>query len=248
MTEAERHQVVDTLPSEFTLPDALPPEGDDHYRTTSESRDTLFQWFTRRKHRVYVSGNMAVYFPGQRVFAPDVIAVRDVDPHPRSSWIVSAEGGRGLDFALEVIVSGERRKDLRDNVTRYAALGIQEYFVFDFTRATLHAYFLGDNATYQRALPQGGLFTSHVLELQLSVEKRRLRFSIDGAPILAPLEMVSKLSSLVDDATSRALELESALEEEQRRREEEQRRREEVEAENVRLRAELAELRSRNNE
>lgn len=241
MTEAERHHVVDSLPSEFTLPDALPPEGDDHYRTTSQSRDTLHEWFTRRKRRVYVSGNIAVYYPGQRAFSPDVIAVRDVDPHPRSSWIVSAEGGKGLDFALEVIVSGERRKDLRDNVLRYAAPGIQEYFVFDFTRATLHAYFLGDGTNYQRALPQGGSFTSHVLGLQLSVEERRLRFSIDGAPILAPVEMVTKLSSLVDDATSRALELESALEEEQRKREA-------VEAENARLKAQLAELRSRNNE
>jgi hypothetical protein len=82
MTDDERRDVIDSLPSEFTLPNALPPEGDDHYRTTSESRDTLNQWFTRRKHRVYVSGNIAVYYPGQRVFAPDVIAVRDVDPTP----------------------------------------------------------------------------------------------------------------------------------------------------------------------
>src|SRR5690606_4275577 len=189
------------------------------------------------------------------------IAVMDVDPHPRNSWIVSAEGGRELDFALEVIVSGERHKDLRDNVIRYAALGIREYFVFDFTRATLHAHYLQDSGHYQRALPQAGMFTSHVLGLQLSVEERRLRFSIDGAPILAPIEMVTKLSTLVGDATARALELEAALEEEQRKREEEQRKREEeqrkreeeqrkreaIEAENERLRAELEELRSRNN-
>jgi hypothetical protein len=145
-----------------------------------------------------------------------------------------------LDFALEVIVSGARRKDLRDNVVRYAALGIQEYFVYDFTRATLHAYLLSDAGTYQRVIPQGGMFTSHVLGLQLSIDERRLRFSIDGAPILAPVEMVTKLSSLVNDATARALELESALEEEQRKRET-------AESEVARLRAELEELRSRSN-
>jgi hypothetical protein len=91
------------------------------------------------------------------------------------------------------------------------------------------------------------MFTSHVLGLQLSVDERRLRFSIDGAPILAPVEMVTKLSSLVNDATARALELESALEEEQRKREEEQCKRETAESEVARLRAELEELRSRSN-
>ena len=41
-----------------------------------------------------------MYYPGERMFSPDLIAVVDVDPHPRDHWSVSAEG-RGLDVARE---------------------------------------------------------------------------------------------------------------------------------------------------
>ena len=43
--------------------------------------------------------------------------------------MVSHEG-EGLDFVLEVRVSGDRTKDFETNVKRYARLGIPEYFAF----------------------------------------------------------------------------------------------------------------------
>ena len=79
---------------------------------------------------MYLACELPVYYPGERMFAPDVIAVMDVEPHSRMRWVVSAEG-KGLDFALEVHVAGERRKDLERNVERFARLGIREYFLFD---------------------------------------------------------------------------------------------------------------------
>ncbi|MEN9580506.1 MAG: hypothetical protein RJA70_3515 [Pseudomonadota bacterium] len=241
MTPEQRAEVVATLPSEFPPTEANPPEGDLHYEAYTKARETLSRWFRERGKGVYVSGNLPVYYPGQRMFSPDVIAVLDVDPHPRDSWIVSREG-RGLDFAVEVIVSGRRRKDLKDNVERYAALRIQEYFVFDRSRLTLHAFRLGQGASYERVVPQGGRYASHVLGLDLSVEGGHLRFSTGDAQLLDAGELLVKLTALVDDASQRATALEEALEEEQRRREEEQQRREAAEAERDALRAELERL------
>lgn len=44
---------------------------------------------------------------------------------------VVADEGKGLDWVLEVVCHGDRRKDLVENVKRYAALGIPEYFIYD---------------------------------------------------------------------------------------------------------------------
>src|SRR4029453_18068084 len=98
------------------------------WNAMANARSTLSRWYRKHGRRVYVSGNLPVYYPNERMFSPDVIAVTEVEPHERPSWIVSNEGGRGLDFAMEIVVSGRRRKDLKDNVERYARLGISEYF------------------------------------------------------------------------------------------------------------------------
>jgi Uma2 family endonuclease len=233
MTDQERDEVVASLPSEFPPDEAHPPEGDHHFEAYSEARDILSRWFRERGRRVYVSGNLPVFYPGEHMFSPDVIAVLDVDPHKRPSWIVSHEG-KGLDFALEVIVSGSRRKDLKDNVERYARLGIGEYFVYDFTRRTLTGYRLKDER-YERALPQGGAFHSAVLELELALEDGRLRFRVGNAVLPSQQELVNKLTHFVDDAQARALELEAALEEEQKRREEAERELDLVKSELERL-------------
>lgn len=186
LSAAEREWVANELPSEFPPSESSPPEGDHHYEAYTTARETLSRWFRERGRNVYVSGNLPVYYPGERMFSPDVIAVVDVDPHPRDSWIVSRENDRGLDFALEVIVSGRRRKDLKDNVVRYAGLGISEYFVFDHTKRSLHGYRLAVEGRYERSLPQAGRYASTVLGLELSLEGGRLRFSLGAAPVPAP--------------------------------------------------------------
>jgi len=83
-----------------------------------------------------VSSELVIYYPGQPRFCPDVLAVLDVEPRGRESWIVSAEG-KGLDFVLEIHTAGDERKDFERNVQRYAALGIPKYFAFDRPRARL---------------------------------------------------------------------------------------------------------------
>jgi Uma2 family endonuclease len=245
LSAEERAAVVATLPSEFPPNELSPPEGDRHYEAYSNARETLTRWYRERQRKVYISGNLPVYYPGERMFSPDVIAVTDVSPHARESWIVSQEGNRGLDFALEVLVSGRRRKDLRDNVERYARLNISEYFVYDRARSILHGYRLAGPLRYERLVPQTGYYSSDVLGLELGIEGSQLRFACGGAPLPNAGELIGKLGALVSDGERRALELEAALEEEQQRRDTAEQQRDAAEQKAARLSAELDLLKSR---
>lgn len=228
MTPEERQRVVDSLPSEFTLPDALPPEGDRHYESQAKARYSLKSFYGQRGRGVYIGSNLAVYYPGERVFAPDLIAVLDVDPHPRDKWVVEAEK-KGIDFAMEIHVAGDRRKDLERNVEWFARLGIKEYFIFDRGRLRLHGYRLPtlDARSYQPILPQAGRYESFVLGLDLAIEGEHVRFYAGDTPLLDAWELVERMQSQLGELTGRLQAAEERAEEERRRREEETRRREE---------------------
>ncbi|WP_437332901.1 Uma2 family endonuclease [Sorangium sp. So ce394] len=206
MSPEQRARVVDMLPSEFTL-DAAPPEGDAHSKASAGARFTLDAFFRRIGRRIYVSSNLAVYYPGERCFAPDVLAVRDVEPHDREKWVVSTEG-RGIDLAIEVHVSGSRQKDEVDNVERYARLGIEEYFYFDRRRRILQGYRLpsareGGGArplAYRPIVPQEGRFSSEVLGLDLLIEGDRLRFLHGNDVVLEADELITRLGVALSEA------------------------------------------------
>jgi hypothetical protein len=178
--------------------------------------------------------------------SPDVMAVLDVGTHPRSSWVVSREG-KGLDFALEVIVLGHRRKDVERNVELYARLGIQEYFVFDRPRLRLQGFRLrGSGLSYEPIVPQHGHLASAVLGLDLLVEGERLRFYAADAALPGADDLIDRLEGFVDDLEGRLADAERRAEEETRRAEEEARRAEEearrAESAEARLKEALAEI------
>lgn len=225
----EREEIVAALPSEFELG---PPEGDTHRLAIERAKSPLQGFFERIGRQVHISSNLAVYYPDERVFAPDLLAVLDVEPHPREKWVVDVEE-RGLDFVLEVNVGGDRAKDFRDNVVRYARLGIAEYFVFDPLRILLRCYALSsvEERTYKPLLGQEGRFPSRVLGLELGIEDGALRFYYGGAVVpetRALLERAQKLLDDVmlqyDDAIKRAEDAERLREEETRKREDAERR------------------------
>jgi Uma2 family endonuclease len=214
LTPADRARVIASLPSEPAR--AAPPEGDPHLRAKTRARDALEEYFRRIRRKIYISAELPVYYPGEAMFAPDLIAVRDVEAHDRMSWVVSAEG-RGLDLALEIHVAGSARKDFEENVDRFARLGIPEYFAFDPVRRRLSGWRLVGVGRYEPIVPQAGRWPSHVLELDLALEGDRLRFMHGSAPVLDASELIAQLSKMVDDSLRRA-------EEESRRAEEESRR------------------------
>jgi Uma2 family endonuclease len=251
MLPDERARVLAMLPVEVPL-DLIPNEGDPHRKAKRGVLDALDGFFQRTGRKIYLSSELGIYYPGERRFAPDLLAVTDVEPHERSSWVVATEG-KGLDFVLEVHVAGDRRKDEKANVERYARLGIQEYFYFDRSRLRIagHRLTSASARTYQRIVPQAGRYPSEVLGLDLALEGQRLRFFAGSAPLEDADERIARLSSMLDnviagqeDAERLAAELADKLAEEQRRREEEQRRREEEQRRREDAEGALAEARA----
>jgi Uma2 family endonuclease len=239
MTEAERGSVLASLPSEFPISETEPPEGDPHFDEVVRARDVLRGYFRRAGRRVYIGNDLPVYYPAERMFSPDVIAVVDVDPHPRHHWTVSAEG-KGLDLAMEIMFAGWRTKDLRINVERYARLGITEYFIYDRRRVQLHAYRLpAGSRSYVPILPQRGTFHSETLGLEIGLEGDKLRFFTQGAVVPESAELIERLETAVDQALNRASdEAQRASDEAQRAESAEERLREAL-AELDRLRGKL---------
>lgn len=172
--------------------------------------------------------------------------VFDVPVHDRTTLVVSAEG-KGLDWVLEVHVGGDRKTDAELNVTRYARLGIPEYFIYDRDRERLYGHRLASPSarTYSAIVPQSGRYASHVLDLDLALEGGRLRFYQASAELLTPRDLAAKLEGLVADmASQRDAETERARAESERARAEAERaQRAELEVE--RLRAELEALRKK---
>jgi len=178
MSEAERQATVDALPSVVPM-DLHPPEGDKHRGAKDGAASALDAFLRRVGQRVYISKELATYYPNEPMFCPDVLAVREVETHPREKWVVSAEG-EGFHFVLEVHLKGDRQKDVDTNVTRYARLGIPEHFVFDRSRLAARR----SRSTSRRgARPAGGCSHSRVLQLDLTVEAERVRFLFGTAPL-----------------------------------------------------------------
>ena len=80
LTPEERARIVDGLPSEFPVSEAAPPEGDPHFVAKVRTRLVLEGFFSRTGRKVYLACELPVYYPGERMFAPDVIAVLGVEP------------------------------------------------------------------------------------------------------------------------------------------------------------------------
>jgi Uma2 family endonuclease len=216
LTPAQRRQVVDSLPSEPQR--ASPPEGDLHRTSKNRALEALDEYFRRIGRRIYLSSELPVYYPDAPMFAPDLLAVADVEPHERARWVVSDEG-RGLDLVLEIHVAGDANKDFRDNVQRYAQLKIPEYFAFDVGAGRLAGWRLGEPGRYSPIVGQHGRWSSGVLGLDLAIEDGRLRFYHGTAELLDGRELIARLSRMVDGAVERAEAQARRAEEEARRAE-----------------------------
>ena len=214
LTPEQRAQVVAALPAD--VPESLwMPEGDRHSRPKRTALDVLRRYFDRLGKRVYLSSELGIYYPGEARFCPDLIAVLDVDPGPRDKWVVSHEG-RGLDFALEVHVSGDTHKDHVRNVAWFARLGIPEYFVFDAIPGALIGYRLTSDGRYQRIIPQAGRLYSEVLGVELLVQDRMLAFApFAGSVLLESTALLDEFGTLVDQLNtsleSERIALEAAI-------------------------------------
>ena len=214
MPANERARVVAMLPAEVPW-ELQPPEGDPHWDAKAMTRTTLDDFFERTGRRIYISSELAVFYPNEARFSPDILAVLDVELRKRTRWTVTDEG-RGLDLVIEVYFAGDKAKDYELNVERYARLGITEYFIFDRGQLNLRGYRLSAPTAgrvtkprvYQPILPQGGHYASQILGLELAVEGERLRFYAGTAAVLDANERIAKLGLTLDEVVARKEEAE----------------------------------------
>ena len=247
MSHAQRAWVIESLPSEFPATEECLPEGTLHYEAVSGAREALRTHFGKLGRKICIEANMAVYYPREAMFSPDVMVVLDADDHPRNSWIVHAEG-KGLDLCIEMVWLGWKKKDTKDKVKRYAELGIPEYFVFDMQERVLQGYRLtGRSKEYTQLSSKSGKLRSEVLGLNLSIEDTQLRFFHNNDAVLRADECITRLDAAVKKAGRRVQdEAERAEREAERARLAEQRARTETErAEREAERSRLAEQRAR---
>jgi Uma2 family endonuclease len=182
-------------------PRDLMTEGRPHKKAKSRAVDLLGLHFKAMRREVYLAEEMAVVYPGEESFSPDVLAVVDVpqiEDDERMAWVVADEG-RGLDVVLEVLHRGDRNKDLVRNVERYAHLGIPEYFVYDRAQQRIHGFRLAAAGArrYQRIVPQAGRHSSLVLGVDLAVQEGSLRFFQGMAELFGTENLIDRLASMV---------------------------------------------------
>jgi Uma2 family endonuclease len=188
-----------------------------HGSATWSTRGALRAFFGRTGSSLYVAANMAVFYPGETRFEPDLLAVRDIPLRDRDSYVVLKEG-KGLDLVIEILYKGKRKKDLTHNVERYAELGIPEYFVADLRRHRVHGYHL-PNAAARRYVPllgDRGRYHSAVLGLDLVIQDNQLRFYYGTAlvPLLEELTAAAERRAVAaEEAAAAAQEAATAAQE-----------------------------------
>ena len=201
----------------------LMSESSRHVRAKHRAFATLCDHFAREGHIIYVNMDLPILYPEEPPFSPDLFAVLDlVDPgedDQRRAWVV-AEEGRGLDLLLEVTDHGDRKKDLVDNVERYARLGITEYFIFDRLRCRVIGYRQPwKGAPYRPIAQRGRWLASTVLGLNLGMSGEHLSFAVGESEVYGSAELVEQLNRAIEGLALRAEAEDAALAEAERRAE-----------------------------
>ena len=216
MTPDERERLLVKVLDSLSDPRSLMSEGRPHKKAKSRALDMLGLHFNALGRSVYLAEEMAVLYPSEEVFSPDVLAVLDVpqpEDDPRLAWVVADEK-KGLDFVLEVLHHGDRNKDLVNNVERYGRLGIPEYFIYDRARQQIHGYRLTgpDAKRYQRIVPQGGHYSSLVLGLDLIIQGGKLRFFYGIGELIGSADLIGRLTGIVGELEAKAEQAEANAE------------------------------------
>jgi acyl-CoA reductase-like NAD-dependent aldehyde dehydrogenase len=102
MSPAEREALLIRILDVLSDPAAAMTEGRRHKKAKTRALDALGLHFGAIGRAMYLAEEMAVLYPGEPVFTPDVLAVVDViepEDDPRMAWVVADEG-KGLDLVL----------------------------------------------------------------------------------------------------------------------------------------------------
>jgi Uma2 family endonuclease len=196
-----KHPLLNDYPTSDGRPMA---ETDWHRDLMNNLIDTL-QAFYADNPKVYVSGNLLLFYePGnrRRHVSPDVFVVKGVPKRERPNYLVWEEG-RGPDIVIELTSSSTRSEDVKKKFQLYRdTLRVQEYFLFDpsgdYLDPPLRGYRLrgGDYAAIRAV---NGRLPSKVLGLHLERDNRKLRLynPLAARWLLTPAEQVVQAAAEV---------------------------------------------------
>ncbi len=135
-----------------------------------------------RNQRVYVSGDLLVYYEQgnpKRFIVPDAFVAKGINPKRRRIYKIWFEG-KPPDVIIETTSKKTKRKDTIDKPRLYAQLGVKEYFMVDpeqdYLDPALQGYRLVGSIYRRIVADETGSLVSEELGLKLRLEDDGLVF------------------------------------------------------------------------
>jgi len=132
MSRITRPPVLDDL--DYPTGDGKPMAETDWHRVLMLALIQALEGFFRDDPRVYVSGNLLVFYERgdrRKHLSPDVFVVRGVPKHRRLHYLIWAEQ-KPPEFVIELTSRTTRKVDLGRKFALYRdVLRVKEYFLFD---------------------------------------------------------------------------------------------------------------------
>lgn len=166
---------------DYPTSDGRPMAETDHHRKLMNDLIQTLEAYYADEPRVYVSGNLLLFYePGnrRRPISPDVFVVKGVPKHERLNYLIWEES-KGPDITIELTSSSTRHEDRETKFRRYRdVLRVKEYFLFDpfgdYLKPPLQGYRLR-GGVYQSIRPVQGRLPSKILGLHLERRGSDLR-------------------------------------------------------------------------
>jgi Uma2 family endonuclease len=198
--------------NDYPTSDGKPMAETDWHRILMAALIEMLEAFFAARRRVYVSGNLLLYYEQgnrRRHVSPDVFVVRGVEKRLRENYLLWEEG-RAPQVVIELTSSGTRREGQRTKRRLYQdTLKVREYFLFDpnadYLNPPLQGYRLRQGV-YQPIQPRHGRLPSQELGLYLERDGRTLRLwnPQTGAWLPMPREALDDARERADQAEARA--------------------------------------------
>jgi Uma2 family endonuclease len=180
--------------------DGKPMAETDYHRELMFALIDTLKAFYRDEPRVYVSGNLLLFYEEnnkRKHVSPDVFVVTGVGNHLRDNYLLWEEG-HAPRFVIELTSSSTRKEDTSKKKALYQdVLKVREYFLFDPCGDYLEPPMIGwrlVRGTYREIVPVAGRLPSEVTGLHLERDGRILRLwnPTTGRRLLTPAQQAEE--------------------------------------------------------
>jgi Uma2 family endonuclease len=205
--------------NEYPTTDGKPMAETDIHRDLMLDLIRTLEVYYADKKRVYVSGNLLVFYEPdnkRKHVSPDVFVVKGVKKQKRDNYLVWKE--KPIAFVIELTSSSTKKEDTEKKFKLYQdTLKVSEYFLFDpkgdYLRPRLKGYRLV-NGVYQPIEEVDERLPSEVIGLHLQRDRDVLRLWNPATDewLPTPSEMVTQAQAHAEQAEERAEFAEGELE------------------------------------